>query len=84
MVSIGLRTTLAGSGSSAMVDGYGTMASFGTISSVVLGSSGQLYVGDTSAIRVVTPSGMCMYMYISWVCRVVLCRDNTINTWRWQ
>ena len=53
----GIVSTLAGSATSGWVDGVGTAARFIGIQSIIVSSSGVIYVGDSYAIRVVTSSG---------------------------
>jgi sugar lactone lactonase YvrE len=57
----GVVTTLAGSGTSAYVDGTGTAASFQLITGITVDSSGNLYVtesGGGNTIRQITPAGV--------------------------
>jgi sugar lactone lactonase YvrE len=54
----GVVTTLAGSGPATVIaDGTGTAAAFVTPQTMVLGTDGNLYVGDGSAVRRVTREG---------------------------
>ena len=54
----GLVTTLAGSGAPGFVDGAGTSASFYNPRAVVSDPAGNLFVGDASSIRRVSPDGL--------------------------
>ena len=61
ITSAGVVTTLAGSGTSAYVDGTGTAASFQQIGGITVDSSGNLYVtesGGGQTIRKITPAGV--------------------------
>lgn len=50
-------STLAGSASSGWADGVGTAARFIGTLSITVSSNGDIYVGDSNAIRIVTSSG---------------------------
>lgn len=56
----GVVSTLAGNGSTGLIDGTGTMAAFTQPLSVALDSSGNLYVTDceNNCVRKITPSGV--------------------------
>ena len=61
ITSAGVVTTLAGSGTSAYVDGTGTAASFQQIGGITVDSSGNLYVtesGGGNTIRKITSAGV--------------------------
>ena len=53
----GIVSTLAGSATYGWMDGVGAAASFISTLSITVSSSGDIYVGDLYAIRVVTSSG---------------------------
>ena len=58
----GVVTTLAGTGSAACStcgspDGVGRAASFFSVGPLAVDPSGNVYVGDHSAIRMITPTG---------------------------
>jgi sugar lactone lactonase YvrE len=56
----GSAVLLAGSGTQGYVDGLGTAASFGGLSSITVDSLGNIFVADNgnNAIREITPAGM--------------------------
>jgi streptogramin lyase len=56
----GVVSTIAGTGTSGFVNGNGTAASFSTVRSVAVDSSGNVFVADTynHAIRKITPAGV--------------------------
>ena len=58
-INEGIVSTLAGSASSAWVDGVGTAARFINTLPITVSNNGDIYVGDKYAIRIVTSSGQC-------------------------
>ncbi len=54
----GQVSTLAGSGSFGRSDGTGTSASFGAALTISIDPAGNLYVGDASSFRKITPAGV--------------------------
>ena len=56
-MSLGVVTTIAGSGSSGYADGTGTNAAFNYVYSIARDTSGNLFVGTDSSVRKITPSG---------------------------
>jgi len=56
-ISGGTVSTLAGSSASGALDGVGTAARFANLTRGIVDAEGNLYVGDSTAIRKITPSG---------------------------
>lgn len=54
----GTLTLLAGGGIGVVADGTGAAARFGALTDMVVASNGDLYVGDASLVRRVTPAGV--------------------------
>lgn len=54
----GVVTTFAGSGVSGRADGTGTNAQFSNLRALAIDGSGNLYAGDSSRIRKITPSAV--------------------------
>ncbi len=60
ITTLGVVSTIAGSGTAAFADGTGTNASFSIPNDVVVDSLGNIYVADANnlAVRLITPAGV--------------------------